>query len=69
MVCLHFWGFNRPPGFSLAWMRFKDQTPDVVSGYDMDISNLTASDVVPGKNGNAFSFDNACQTFFVSRGR
>ena len=58
-------GSNRPPGLVSHWPLDEIQgtkTPDVVSGYDMDISNLTASDVVPGKNGNAFSFDNARQT-------
>ena len=38
------------------------KTPDIVNGYDMDITNLTDADVVPGKNGNAFSFENARQT-------
>ncbi len=38
------------------------KTPDVVSGYDMDLNNLEASDLVPGKNGNAFMFDNGRQT-------
>ncbi len=40
------------------------KTPDVVSGYDMEITNLTEEDVVPGRegNGNAFSFSNERQT-------
>ena len=38
------------------------KTPDIVSGYDMDVTNLVDSDVVAGKNGNAFSFENARQT-------
>ncbi|MBT5925946.1 MAG: hypothetical protein HOH33_04955, partial [Verrucomicrobia bacterium] len=38
------------------------KTPDIASGYDMDISNLTSDDVVEGKNGNAFSFSNERQT-------
>jgi hypothetical protein len=38
------------------------KTPDVVSGYDMDLSNLEAGDVVAGKNGNAFNFDFDRQT-------
>jgi hypothetical protein len=38
------------------------KTPDVVSGYDMEITNLTADDVVPGHAGNAFSFSNERQT-------
>ena len=38
------------------------KTPDIVSGYDMDLTNLVESDVVAGKNGNAFSFSNERQT-------
>lgn len=38
------------------------KTPDLASGYDMDLVNLTAADVVPGKWGNAFRFDAARQT-------
>lgn len=38
------------------------KTPDLVSGYDMDVFNLTADDVVDGKNGKAFSFDNTRNT-------
>lgn len=38
------------------------KTPDLVSGYDMDLTNLTASDLVSGHKGNAFSFSNANQT-------
>ena len=38
------------------------KTPDIVNGYDMELANLTDGDVVDGKNGNAFSFDNARQT-------
>ena len=38
------------------------KTPDLVSGYDMDLSNLTAADVVEGKVGKAFSFSNARKT-------
>lgn len=38
------------------------KTPDIVSGYDMDLVNLTAADVVPGKWGNSFQFDAARQT-------
>lgn len=37
-------------------------TPDVAGGFDMDAFNLIAADVVPGKIGNAFSFDNTLQT-------
>lgn len=38
------------------------KTPDLVSGYDMDIQNLVDSDVVEGRFGNAFSFDNTRNT-------
>lgn len=41
------------------------KTPDLVSGYDMDVVNLVAEDVVAGKNGNAFSFDNARNTILT----
>jgi hypothetical protein len=38
------------------------KTPDLASGYDMDLMNLTAADIVPGKWGNAFRFDATRQT-------
>ena len=38
------------------------RTPDLVSGYDMTLNNLTAADLVAGKQGKAFSFANARQT-------
>jgi len=38
------------------------KTPDKVSGYDMELTNLSESDVVAGKIGNAFSFSNERQT-------
>jgi hypothetical protein len=38
------------------------KTPDLVSGYDMDLSNLTAADLVTGKVGKTFSFSFAKQT-------
>lgn len=38
------------------------KTPDVVSGYDMDLINLTEDDLVAGKWGQAFQFANARQT-------
>jgi hypothetical protein len=38
------------------------KTPDVVSGYDMDVFNLTDTDIVDGKSGKAFSFVNARNT-------
>ena len=41
------------------------KTPDVISGYDMELVNLTGGDLVAGKNGKAFHFDNARQTMLV----
>ena len=41
------------------------RTPDLVSGYDMDLVNLTAEDLVEGQIGMAFSFDNARQTILL----
>jgi hypothetical protein len=38
------------------------KTPDLVSGYDMELSNLTAADLVEGRWGMAFQFNNANQT-------
>lgn len=38
------------------------KTPDLVSGYDMELANLTAADLVDGKRGKAFSFAFARQT-------
>jgi hypothetical protein len=38
------------------------KTPDVVSGYDMNLNNLTAADLVVGYASNCFSFSNARQT-------
>ncbi|MBI2948118.1 MAG: LamG domain-containing protein [Verrucomicrobia bacterium] len=38
------------------------KTPDLVSGYDLELANLTAADLVAGKVGKAFKFDNARQT-------
>jgi hypothetical protein len=34
-----------------------NKTPDLVSGYDMTLVNLTAADLVPGRWGNAFQFN------------
>lgn len=39
-----------------------DKTPDLVSGYDMTLNNLTAADLVAGKSGTCFSFSNAKKT-------
>ncbi len=41
------------------------KTPDIVSGYDMDLVNLKATDVQPGKWGNCFTFDLARQTMLT----
>jgi hypothetical protein len=38
------------------------KTPDVVSGYDMQVRNMTETNVVAGTRSNAFSFFNARQT-------
>ncbi|MBN9693666.1 MAG: LamG domain-containing protein [Verrucomicrobia bacterium] len=38
------------------------KTPDLVSGYDMTLNNLTEADLVAGKFGKCFSFSNAKQT-------
>jgi len=38
------------------------KTPDLSSGYDMDLVNLTEADLVAGKWGRAFRFDAARQT-------
>jgi hypothetical protein len=38
------------------------KTPELVNGYDMELANLTAADLVEGKVGKAFKFDNARQT-------
>lgn len=39
-----------------------DTTPDVVSGYDMELVNLGATDLVSGRFGQAFQFSFARQT-------
>ncbi len=41
------------------------KTPDVAGGFDMDLVNLTAADVKPGKWGNCFQFDLARQTMLT----
>ena len=41
------------------------KTPDVASGFDLDLVNLTAADVKPGKWGNSFQFDLARQTMLT----
>ena len=38
------------------------KTPDVIGGYDMDLTNLSAEDLVDGQTGRAFEFDNGRQT-------
>lgn len=41
------------------------KTPDIASGFDLDLVNLTAADVKPGKWGKAFTFDLARQTLLT----
>ncbi len=43
----------------------KGTTPDVVSGYDMELTNLDDSNVVKGKFGSAFSFSRGDQTILT----
>ncbi|MCS1412295.1 MAG: hypothetical protein M2R45_05501 [Verrucomicrobia subdivision 3 bacterium] len=38
------------------------KTPDLVSGYDMELINLRADDLLPGRRGNALAFDNGRKT-------
>src|SRR3954471_2974808 len=38
------------------------KTPDLVNGYDMELANLTAADLVDGKVGKTFKLDNTRQT-------
>jgi Concanavalin A-like lectin/glucanases superfamily len=38
------------------------KTPDLVNGYDMQLQNLTTADLVPGKVGKTFNFQNTRQT-------
>ena len=42
-----------------------ETTPDVVSGYDMELTNLDDSSVVEGKFGSAFSFSSGDQTILT----
>ena len=42
-----------------------ETTPDVVSGYDMELTNLDDSNVVEGKFGSAFSFSSDDQTILT----
>ena len=39
-----------------------ETAPDVVGGYNMELTNMDDSNVVEGKVGNAFSFSNGDQT-------
>ena len=39
-----------------------DKTPDLINGYDLELLNLTADDLVEGQKGNAFSFSNENNT-------
>ena len=38
------------------------KTPELVNGYDMELNNMSADNVVEDKIGNAFSFSNEDQT-------
>lgn len=38
------------------------KTPELINGYDMELNNMSADNVVEGKIGNAFSFSNEKQT-------
>ena len=38
------------------------KTPDLISGYDMDLTNLSAEDLVDGQTGMAFEFSHDQQT-------
>src|SRR6266700_3365266 len=38
-----------------------NKTPDLVSGYDLTLNNLTTNDLVAGVSSNCFSFSNARQ--------
>ena len=38
------------------------KTPDIISGYDMNLDGLTAADLVTGHAGKCFLFDNARKT-------
>lgn len=44
------------------------KTPDLVSGYDLSLTKMGATNVVPGRWGNAFLFDNATQTLLSRTG-
>ncbi len=39
-----------------------ETTPDVIGGYDLDLTNISGDNVVAGHIGNAMSFSNADQT-------
>ena len=39
-----------------------DKTPDLVNGYDMQLNNLSATDLVDGIRGKCFSFSNQKKT-------
>jgi hypothetical protein len=53
------------PGMIVYWpldTAVGTKTPDIVSGYDLNLQNLTTNDLVPGKAGKAFKFDIAKST-------
>lgn len=41
------------------------KTPDIASGFDFDLVNLSAADLKPGKFGKSFAFDLARQTMLT----
>jgi hypothetical protein len=41
------------------------KTPDIASGFDLDLVNLTSADVKPGKWGKSFQFDLTRQTMLT----
>src|SRR3989442_3350174 len=46
-----------------------NKTPDLVSGYDMTLNNLTTNDLVAGISGNCFSFYHESTTLNCSHVR
>ena len=43
------------------------KTPDLKNGYDLELVNLVATDLVPGHKGSCFSFQNPRQTMLKRR--
>ena len=42
------------------------KTPDIISGYDLTLQNMTATNLVAGKYGKCFLFDNVAKTLLTS---